>query len=325
MTNSLVLVGDVGGTHARFAVADLSKRPVPFHNRKDLADASFTSFADAVEAYFSQVHVPERPKIAAIAAAGPVIDGAVTLTNRNWRLSEDDLRGAGFERALLINDFAALAFSATALTPSDLRTIGPDLAGNADAPITILGPGTGFGVSCLARYRAHAVPMATEGGHIGFSPVTPEEQDVLRILQRKFGHASVERILSGPGLENLYAALGEIAGVKQLDQIEAPEIQARAEHGDPLAKSTLEMFCAIFGSVAGDLALAHGAGGGVFIGGGIAAKIERFLQSGKFRQRFEDKGRLSYFVKTIPTRLILNKDAAFLGAALASQAFGAKD
>jgi glucokinase len=206
-----------------------------------------------------------------------------------------------------------------------LRAIGPELAGNADAPITILGPGTGFGVSCLARYRGLAVPMATEGGHIGFSPVTPEEHDVLRILQRKFGRASVERILSGPGLENLYAALAEIAGAKQPDEIEAPEIQGRAESGDPLAKSTLEMFCAIFGSVAGDLALAHGASGGVLIGGGIAAKIERFLQSGKFRQRFEDKGRLSYFVKAIPTRMILNKDAAFLGAALASRAFGAKN
>lgn len=315
-----ILVGDVGGTHARFAVAELSDSGARIDQRQDLSDAEFGSLSDALSKYLRETKFDRRPTAAAIAAAGPIVNGAVTMTNRGWKLSEDDLKKAGFAQALLINDFAALAFSAPKLAASDFHTVGPDLEGAKDGPITILGAGTGFGVSCLARYRGRAVPLATEGGHIAFAPANDEEIAVLKALEQKFGRVSAERILSGPGLENLYGALRQIGGQAPL-QLKAPDIQKQAEAGDQLAGKTLEMFCAIFGSVAGDFALAHGATAGVFIAGGIGPKIEAFLQRGSFRARFEDKGRLSYFVKSIPTRLIVNPDATFLGAAYAAREF----
>jgi glucokinase len=184
------------------------------------------------------------------------------------------------------------------------------------APITVLGAGTGLGVSCLARYRGRSVPIATEGGHIGFAPRGETQIAVLQILARRFGHVSVERILSGPGQENVYMALEEIAGRKS-PPLSAEEITKQAEDGDAACRAALDLFCSVYGAVAGDFALAHGARGGVFIAGGIAAKIESYLQHSDFRAAFENKGRLSYFVQPIPTRLILEKDIAFLGAAYA--------
>lgn len=317
-SGSTVLVGDVGGTHARFAIVE----PAPFRVEAsaELPADDFESFDAALSAYLDTLAAAERPKAAAIGVAGPVSDGEVLFTNRNWRASEADLRKMGFERALLINDFAAVAFSVAALRAEDVRALGPELAGAADEPITVIGAGTGFGVACLARFRGRSLPIATEGGHITFAPQTEEERDVGRILVRRFDHVSVERVVSGPGLENLHAALCEMRGRKAPER-SAAEIVRLAESGEQTCATVLDMFCAIFGSVAGDFALAHGARGGVYIAGGIAKKIERVLAGSAFRTRFESKGRLSGYVKAIPTRLVLHEDAAFLGAALALREF----
>ena len=319
-----VLVGDVGGTHARFAVVDPKARPLAVQSRLDLPADDFASFDAVLEAYIAHIGKAACPDAAAIGVAGPVTRGAVDFTNRDWHASESGLHGMGFVRALLINDFAATAFSVAALTPKDLRTIGPEIEGMAEEPVTVLGAGTGFGVSCLARYRHLSVPVATEGGHIGFAPQDETEIAVLVALERRLGRISVERVLSGPGLENIHAALVEIGreGEEGHDIPSAAEIVECAEAGDATAARALDMFCAIYGSVAGDLALAHGARGGVYIAGGIAKKIERHLRASHFRARFEDKGRLSGYVQAIPTRLILNDDAPFFGAALASAEFG---
>jgi glucokinase len=230
------------------------------------------------------------------------------------------LRAAGFSRVLLINDFAALAFSVTTLPESGFHSIGPKLDGLPDQPITMLGAGTGFGVSCLARYRGRAVPVATEGGHMSFAPRGDDQIAVLKALAKRFGHVSIERVLSGPGLENIYAALEEIGG-RNSSALSAEEISERAEQGDAGCCAAQDMFCSIYGAVAGDFALAHGARGGVYIAGGIAAKIEPYLQKSDFRAAFEDKGRLSSYVKAIPTKLILEPNAALIGAAFASLEF----
>jgi glucokinase len=158
--------------------------------------------------------------------------------------------------------------------------------------------------------------MATEGGHVGFAPSDDAEVAALQTLRKQFGRVSVERILSGSGLENLYRALERIAG-REAQPLEAAQITAGTEKGDAGCRAALTMFCAIFGAVAGDLALAHGARGGVYIAGGIAEKIGTFLDQSPFRARFEAKGRLSPFVKAIPTKLIVNPDVALLGAARA--------
>jgi glucokinase len=320
VNKAAVLVGDVGGTHARFGIVHPGTPPMRVQSRADLPADDFPSFDAALDAYISQIGRDACPSSVAIGVAGPVTRGAVDFTNRDWHASEANLRRMGFARALLINDFAAVSFSLAALGADDLRTIGPDIEGMADEPVTMLGAGTGFGVSCLARYRHLSVPVATEGGHTGFAPQGEDEIAVLVALERRFGRISVERVLSGPGLENLHVALQEIAG-ESVNEIPAADIVESAGAGDGTCAKALDMFCAIFGSVAGDFALAHGARGGVYIAGGIAKKIESTLRKSRFRARFEDKGRLSHYVEAIPTRLIINDYAAFLGAALASAAF----
>jgi glucokinase len=307
-------VGDVGGTHARFAIVDAEgPRPWNIRERQDL-EGNFPTFLDALRTYFDRSGA-QRPAVAAIAVAGPVGNGTAHFTNRGWIISESDLKTFGFEQAVLVNDFGALAFAAEVLTEKDFHNIGPALPGLDGGTLTILGPGTGFGVACLARYRGRAVPMATEGGHIGFAPSDAQEAAALELMWKQHGRVSVERILSGGGLEELYQTLEKLAG-RTPRSLAAADITAGAAT-DAGCRAALSMFCAVFGTVAGDLALAHGARGGVYIAGGIAQKIEAFLVQSAFRRRFEDKGRLSPFVQAIPTRLIVNPDVAMLGAARA--------
>jgi glucokinase len=313
---AIMLVGDIGGTNARFATVDVS-RPLPWRleNRQEFA-AAIPTFEEALKRYVDQAGLAQVPPAATIAVAGPVTDGQARLTNRDWLISEDALRRFGCSAALLINDFIALAFAVETLGPADLRLLGPDLAGIAAEPITVLGAGTGFGVSCLARYRKRTVPVATEGGHIGFAPADSQEVAVLQQLMRRFGRVSVERLLSGPGLENIHLALDEVAG-RPAARLSAAQVTEQAIAGDPACVAALSMFCAVYGSVAGDFALAHGSRGGVYIAGGIALKIDAFLAKSAFRSRFESKGRLSPYVQSIPTKIITSGDAALLGSARA--------
>jgi glucokinase len=311
-----ILVGDVGGTHARFAIVDVSG-PVPWRvvHRQDL-EQEFPTLIAALGNYIEHCGELPIPTTAVIAVAGPVTAGKAEFTNRDWKISEAALQEFGFREALLINDFAALAFAVDVITENDLRRIGPPLAGLPGAPITILGAGTGFGVCCLARWGDHIVPLATEGGHVALAPGNEREMAVIRCLWKKYGRVSIERVLSGPGLENLYWALQQLEGCPDV-AMSATQITDRAASGDARCREVLGMFCSIFGSVAGDFALAHGARGGLYIAGGIAQKIQGFLEQSDFRASFESKGRLSAFVKSIPTKLILNADAALLGAARA--------
>jgi glucokinase len=315
----IMLVGDVGGTHARFATVDVSG-PAPWRleNREDSA-IHFPTFEQALRQYLDRSGLGQVPAAATIAVAGPITAGQVRFTNRDWVVSEQALRRAGCRAALLINDFVALAFAVDSLRPAELRSIGPELPGMPDQPITILGAGTGFGVSCLARYRDRIVPVATEGGHIGFAPTDEQECAVVGVLMRRFGRVSVERLLSGPGLENIYQALEQIAG-RTPAAISAKDITEGALKGDAACRTALTLFCSAYGAVAGDFALAQGARGGVYIAGGIAQKIEDFLQRSLFRARFESKGRLSGYVQPIPTKLIVSDDAALLGSARAGVA-----
>jgi glucokinase len=312
-TDNRILVGDVGGTHARFAVVEPSAvGPWRVVQRLDLVEP-FPTFDEALHSYLQRAGVSPLPRTAAIAVAGPVVAGSAHFTNRGWDISEAALREVGFERALLINDFAALALAVDLLDEKHLHTIGPRVNGLEGETTTILGAGTGFGVSCLARHGDHVVPLATEGGHMSFAPGNAEEVAVLQLMWRQAGRVSVEHILSGGGLENLYRTLEQLAGRAPV-ALTAAEISAAALRNEAGPRAALTMFCSIFGAVAGDLALAHGARGGVYIAGGIAEKIEGFLMQSSFRRRFEDKGRLSPYVAAIPTKLIVYPDLALLGA-----------
>jgi glucokinase len=241
-------------------------------------------------------------------------DGALNFTNLGWRVSETELAQAlGFRSATLINDYAALALAAPALTDEDVHYIGPKFAGRADSTMAMIGAGTGFGASALVRDgRAEAV-MSTEGGHIGFAPTDALEAEVWRLLSLKFDRVSVERVLSGPGLVNLHLAMLELEGRKP--ECASPDSISRlAEEGDALALRTIQLFCDIMGSVAGDFALAYGAQGGVCIAGGVAPRLLGYLDKSDFRRRFEAKGRFEGYLRAIPSMVVTQPYAALLGA-----------
>lgn len=309
----LGVVGDVGGTNARFALVDESG-----HIRQPMVypAAAYPSLTDVLAAYLDKTVGRRRPPKAVIAVAGPVVDGAIEFTNLDWRISEGELLGAfDLESIKLINDFAAQAMAAPTLAGDNLKEIGPIQRGAEGAPLVVCGAGTGFGVGGLARSDWGDIALAAEGGHASFAPGNPAEVEVLGWLRERFGRVSIERVLSGQGLADLYRALADLAGREPLQGDEQSVMAAGQSGQDPLAVQTLDMFCGILGSVAGDLALTYGARGGVYLSGGIAPRMFDRLSAGSFRARFEDKGRLKEYMRDIPTWLIVHPFAALVGAA----------
>ncbi|MDB5449549.1 MAG: glk [Phenylobacterium sp.] len=306
------LVGDVGGTNARFALVDAQGH---VRNPRSFPARDYASLADVIAEYLETTAGRKRPPRAVIAVAGPVLDGEIEFTNLDWQISEGDLLAHfEFEAVKLLNDFAAQALACPLLEPDALRPIGPVMRPGSDCPLVVLGAGTGFGVAGLARGDRGDVAVATEGGHAGFAPTDEVEVEVWRRLSARFGRASIERLLSGPGLFDLYQTLADMERVNAPLADEKAVIEAAAA-GDALANATLDRFCGILGSVAGDLALSFGARGGVFVSGGIAPRMAERLASGGFRARFEDKGRLTPYVQQIPTSLVLHPYPAIVGAA----------
>jgi glucokinase len=306
------LVGDVGGTNARFALIDGEGR---VRNLHIYPAANYPALSDIIADYLHRTVGHKRPPRAVIAVAGPVLDGEIEFTNLDWVVSEGELLAQfEFEAVRLINDFAAQALACPMLTGESLRPLGPKLRGGADCPMVVLGAGTGFGVAGLARSERGDMAVSTEGGHAAFAPSDDVEVEVWNRLRAVHGRVSIERVLSGRGLFDLYGAL---AGLRQLEPVLTDEkaVFEAATKGDPLANETLDRFCGILGSVAGDLALSFGARGGVFISGGIAPRMGDRLASGAFRARFEDKGRLKPYVEQIPTSLVLHPYPALIGAA----------
>lgn len=307
------LVGDVGGTNARLALVDAQGR---IRHPKTYAASEYAALPDVIAEYLESTTGRRRPDRAVIAVAGPVVDGEIEFTNLDWRLSEGELIGTfEFQEARLVNDFAAQALAAPVLDPDDLRILGPELKGAENTPIVVAGAGTGFGVSILLRTERGDIPVSSEGGHAAFAPVDGVEAAVWASLRRTFGRVSIERLLSGPGLYALYRGLADVRGAQVTLSDEKAVLAAGQMGRDPLAEETLDRFCEILGSVAGDLALTCGARGGVYISGGIGPRMADRLASGGFRKRFEDKGRLSDYVQDIPTYLIIHPYAALVGAA----------
>lgn len=320
----LRLVGDIGGTNARFAVAEQTGGRPKLSGFKALRCQDYPSVEDAIAAYLSGFAADQRPSTAVIAVAGPVSDGAITFTNLGWKVSETCLeRALGFQAAVLINDYTALALAAPVLSGDDLRFIGPQTKGRSDGTIAMIGAGTGFGASALVRDGRSETVMTTEGGHIGFAPTDALEGEVWRILSLKYGRVSIERLMSGPGLLNLYGALLEMEG--KPCACETPDaVSALADQGDPLAKRTVMLFCDMLGSVAGDFALAYGALGGVFIAGGVAPSLLSYLELSDFRRRFEAKGRFETYLRAIPSAVVTHPHAALLGSARAPAKAGVR-
>lgn len=305
--NRCALVADAGGTNVRFALADLDAAPA-LGDVKSFVSKDFAGIEDAARAYLAETGA--RPDCAVFAVAGPVKDGAIRLTNIGWHFSADGVaRALGIARVVLINDFEAVALSVPHLGAGDLVVLGPDVPGEMGGTIAVAGPGTGFGVGGLVQ----GIALVTEGGHVDFAPTDDVEIAVLEFLRSRFGRVSVERILSGPGLVNLYQALAADGRIAEALDPHAITAQARAEPGS-FAAVVVARFCAILGAVAGDIALMLGARGGVMLAGGILPGMRELLAASPFRERFEAKGRFAAYMKDIPTRLIVQEHAGLIGA-----------
>ena len=303
------LLADVGGTNARFAIE--SRPGQGFDDIEVLAAADYPSLGAAVRAYLANARgrglALDRLRHAAIAIANPVEGDEVRMTNHHWRFSIAALRAElGLATLLVVNDFAALAMSLPHLAQGGRQQIG----GGVELPnrtIGLIGPGTGLGVSGVVPVRERWVALSGEGGHVSFAPVTGDEVAILEALWGEYGHVSAERLLSGMGMELIHWA-------RTGKRLEAASITAAALAGSSSdCRGSVDAFCAILGSVAGNVALTLGATGGMYIGGGIVPRLAPLLEQSAFRARFENKGRLSDYLSRIPTYLITEQYPALRG------------
>lgn len=309
-----LLLADIGGTHARFA---LENGTGELEAITVLPCNAYSSLQDAMRAYLSQAQVVEagaaRIRHAALAIANPVDGDEIRMTNHHWAFSIEDVRRVfGFDTLLVVNDFKALAMAVPCLVSGQTLKVGRG-APRPGSPIGVLGAGTGLGVSALIRASDQWIPLEGEGGHVSFAPFDEVEMDVLRFAWREHPHVSAERLLSGIGIDLLYRALADRAGW-HAEALSVPDILRRGLAREcPVCDQVIECFCSMLGTVAGNLALTLGAKGGIYIGGGIVPRLgERFLQSG-FRQRFEEKGRFEDYLARIPTYVITAEYPAFSG------------
>jgi glucokinase len=306
------LVGDIGATNARFGLVSPERKLL--HTHTFPIDEQRT-IAGAIDAFLGGCGTLPKPRQGAIAIASAIADDRVAMTNHPWSFSIAALRERlGLDRLEVINDFTAVALSLPHLGPDDRAAIGGGQAVE-DAPIGVLGPGSGLGVSGLLTGRSGRIALAGEGGHATMAAATERESTVLDRLRQQFDHVSAERVLSGPGLVNLYNGLAALDGVPSRGYTPAQITDPATGAADPLCAEATAMFCAMLGTVAGDLALTLGARGGVYIAGGIVPRLGARFAASPFRQRFEAKGRFSAYLAAIPTHVVTQRFAAFLGCA----------
>jgi len=304
-----IVLADVGGTNVRFAVLAGSQLGGIEH----LSVADFPQFNDALDAFLSRRTDIGPVRHALFGVAGVVDGGRCTLTNSAWTVDADELRVRfGFADVHLVNDFEAVAWALPHFGSNELRKLGGGDP-KVGAPMLALGPGTGLGVAAYVPRDQDGFVLHTEAGHTTLPSGSVREDAILGILRKRYGHVSAERVLSGQGLENLYRAIATLDSLS-VPARSAAEITKMGLTGSCVAsRAAIDAFCAILGEVAGNLALALAAQGGVFIAGGIALHLRDYLAQSQFRARFEAKGRMSSYVAPIPAFLILHGDPAFVG------------
>lgn len=307
------LVGDIGGTNARFAMADIDELTIDHFAA--FSCRGFPSLEAVIAAYLASV--PHRPKMASLAIAAPIWGKRIEITNLDWSFTHEDIAAAtGAETPVLVNDFEALALSLPYLIPHDLHPL------NGGKPVengakVVLGPGTGLGVAGLVYGTGSWVAVPGEGGHVSFPAQDVEEVEILRRLSAGGGWVSTERLISGPGLERIYAILRDMRGVPSAPKPVAEVTRLALAEEDPFAVEALGYFLKWLGRFAGDMALVYGATGGVYLGGGIAPRILKALEGEAFRSAFTEKGRLTGLLSQVPVNVIMAGDVALRGAAIA--------
>ncbi len=313
------LLADLGGTRLRLALGDrLAACPLRTETIRVYSLDRPSELGGAIAAWMRETGFRPRHALLAIAA---LADGErLRMSNRDWCVEPARLRAeCDFDSLRWVNDFVAAASALPLLDAADLQLLGSVppaaiVAGRAQCMLAV-GVGTGLGVAALRWRDGRAEAIGSEGGHLGFAPRMREEIAILEHLAVRFGRVSNERLLSGPGLLNLYAALAGFEGRAAPPQ-SPEELLARARGGrDPDCARTVEVFCALLGAVAGDLVLAHGAWDGVYLSGGLARALLPWLLRGEFRRRFEDKGRYAWRLARVPSLLVRHPEPGLLGAA----------
>lgn len=315
-----IVAVDLGGTNARFAVAELHDDARPtlgeVHSYKT---ADFTGLPDAWAAFARDLgRAP--PPIASIAIAGPVEGALIRFTNNDWAIRPATIASdLGIETVALFNDFAAMAAAVGVLGGDELVHLGgPEGPLPREGVTTVVGPGTGLGVAQLLRRRGRRIVLPTEGGHVDFAALDGFEETLLARLRARHRRVSVERVVSGPALADIHETLAMIGGTAIVPRDDPALWQAAIDGGDRLAAQALDRFTMAFGAVAGDLVLAHGANA-VVITGGLSNRIEARLRSPLFHDRFRAKGRFETRMARFPIRLARHPQAGLLGAAAAYQ------
>lgn len=313
------LVGDIGGTNARFAL--VKQDSVELTHVEVLSCKDFSNFDQALERYYEKIGVSPVER-ACISFACPIGD-EIKMTNNHWAFNVAAMqRQLNLKQFLLLNDFTAMAYGMLFIENDEKLLIQEGTDKLSDNPRLVLGPGTGLGVSCLVPQTQGDSPLswqavATEGGHISFAPVNELQRQILVVLQRKYKRVSVERILSGDGIIALYCAICEIKQVQQRFESAAAITAAAIANEDKFAVLTLQVFCEVLGAVTGDLVLAQGARGGVYLCGGIPPRIQEFLLNSQFCTAMADKGRFNQYLSQVPVWLCDAKYPGLLGAAAA--------
>jgi len=308
----LGLVTDIGATNTRLALVEPGGAVTRV---RVFATDESPDLGDMIETYLAAEELATRPVGAVLAIAAPVTGDEVTLTNFPWTFSIHELRHRlGLKQLRVVNDFVANAYALPHLAAADRTQIG---AGEPveGTPCGVLGPGSGLGVSALVPMDGGGVPIRGEGGHVTMAAADEHEAAVLDLMRRRFDHVSAERVLSGPGILNLYSALCELAGEPQEQFTPAQITDAKIGENHPRAREATQMFCAMLGTIAGNLALTLGARGGIYIAGGIVPRLGTAFAESRFRTRFEAKGRFQDYLTAVPTYVITRPFPALLGAA----------
>ena len=309
------LLADIGGTYARFT---LEIAPGVMEHLHSLQCQDHADFYSAVKAYLGLLpaHLASVVRNAAVAIATPIAGDQVRMTNYHWEFSIEQMRvQLGFDNLVVVNDFTALAMALPSLLPHQRRQVGQGTAENRSV-VGLIGAGSGLGVSGLIPAHGGWIALGTEGGHTSFAPLDEREIDILRYAWTEHAHVSFERLVSGPGLELIHRALAHRQGEPSKGLAAAEITHLALQDNDKRCLETLDVFCAILGTAAANLAVTQGAFGGIYIGGGIVPRLGDYFDRSRFRERFEYKGRFSDYLKRIPTFVVTSADATLVGASM---------
>lgn len=302
------LVGDIGGTNARFALCGPNGSPT---DERKLPVSEYPGLIEAAQAYLAGRKVEE----AVFAVAAPVVGGVADFTNSSWRFTVPVAKERlGLRNLTVINDFVAQAWAVHGMPAADFHPLKPGVA-KPGRPRVVIGPGTGLGVAFLLRNREQALVLASEAGHSSFSSQDERQTEILAKLRREFGHVSTERLLSGPGLLRIANALAELEG-RQERFGAPPEVSQGAAGGCVLCLEAVRMFSAILGATAGDLVLTLLADGGVHVTGALCRGLGPLLDIEAMVRGFTAKGRLAGYLETVPIDRVTRPHTGLLGAAL---------